>query len=135
MQNVSDAWKKQQKKTLVPESFLEISIKIGDPNAQSDVKPSDNGHKFFSNVEQTIEEVEKHPIKYATMEPWLWILDGTYRILGAEDIMPEPPAPEYEDFIPYGETETMLANYERFVSLAYFGSDLDKQKQLKWEEE
>lgn len=127
MQNVSDAWKQQQKKTLVPESFLEISIKIGDPDAQADAQANDNGHEFYSNIEQVIEETEKNPIKYATMEPGLWVLDGTYRILGAEDIIPEPPTPEYEDFIPYGETETMLVDYERFVSLAYVGSGLNNK--------
>lgn len=119
MQNVSEAWKKQQKKTLVPESFVEISIKIGDPLAQADAQVSDNGHEFFSNIEQTITETEKEPIRYATMEPWLWVLDGTYRILGAEDIMPEPPTAEYEDFIPYGEKDSMLAAWEKFSVRTY----------------
>lgn len=119
MQNVSQKWKDVQRKTLVPESFVEILINVGDPDAQADASTSDNGHEFFSNVEQTIDELEKNPIKYATMEPWLWILDGTYRILGEEDIIPDPPPFEYLEFIPFGDKESMTVARNKFLVKSY----------------
>lgn len=78
MQSVSQAWKdEQQKKIITAESFVEISLNVGDPDAQADVTASDNGHTDFSNVVQITDETIKEPIKYATLERNIWELDGS----------------------------------------------------------
>lgn len=82
MQDVSELWKSTQRKTMVPLSFVEIDIGVGDPEAQLHAEVSDNGHEAFSDVQGVITETEKTPPKYATLEPNLWRLDGTFRILG-----------------------------------------------------
>lgn len=110
MQPVSDSWKKAQKQTLVPESYVEISLKIGDPKAQADAVPSDNGSVWFSHTELLTDELEKTPIKYASFEPGLWLLDGTHRILGMEDIIPPSSQVTYDGFVPAGEKDTMLTS-------------------------
>lgn len=91
MQEVSQAWKDAQRRTLVPPSFVEIDIGVGDPEAQSGAEVSDNGHEGFSDSQGVILETEKAPPKYATLEPNLWRLDGTFRILES-GIAPDPSA-------------------------------------------
>lgn len=81
MQQVSQAWKNAHRKTVVPEAFVEISIEVGDPNAQSGAVGTDNGHESFSRVEGVTDTAKKSVTKYATLEPMLWGLDGTYRLL------------------------------------------------------
>lgn len=108
MQYVSPDWKKSQKETLVPTSYVHIQLKVGDPNAQADAKPTDNGHEFYSHTELLTDELEKQPVKWATLENGLWLLDGTYRILGMDDTPPEPQETTYYGFIPAGEVDTML---------------------------
>ena len=81
MQEVSRAWKDAQRKTLAPPSFVEIDVGVGDPEAQSAAEVSDDGHAAFSVPQGVILETEKSPPKYATLEPNLWRLDGTFRIL------------------------------------------------------
>lgn len=116
MQNVSEAWKENQKQHLVSESFVEISLNVGDPDAQADAKASDNGHEFYSNIAGTTIDRQHELIKYATLEPGLWVLDGTCRILGAEDILPTPPVVFYDGFIPAGQTEGMItADWNAFL--------------------
>lgn len=82
MQTVSQAWKDEQDKTLVAaESFVELGLNVGDPDAQADATASDNGHLMISNVGQTVDEAEKAPVKYETLEDNLWILDGTLNVI------------------------------------------------------
>ena len=82
MQTVSQAWKdEQEKKIITSESLVEISLNVGDPEAQADASTSDNGHTNYSNVEQIADETVKEPIKYATLETNLWALDGSLKIL------------------------------------------------------
>lgn len=81
MQTVSDAWKSAQLQNLVPESFVEISYRITDPNAESDASGTDNGHVEFSDTSQIVDEVDNIYEKYATLEHNVWTLDGTFPIL------------------------------------------------------
>lgn len=81
MQTVSQAWKDAQKQTLVPESFVEVSLNVGDPEAQEDAVASDNGHEEYSNTAQVADETVKTAIRYATNEKDLWLLDGSFLIL------------------------------------------------------
>lgn len=80
MEEVSQAWKQNQNKHFVSESFVEINLNIGDPEAQADATTSDNGHVKFSNVGQIAQEVEKNPANYATLEPNIWKLNGKMKI-------------------------------------------------------
>lgn len=81
MQFVSQAWKDAQKQTLVPEGFLEVSLNVGDPEAQENATASDNGHVDFSNTPQLADETWKEAVRYATLETNLWMLDGTFKII------------------------------------------------------
>src|SRR5699024_6908274 len=81
MQQVSQAWKDAQEQTLVPESYVEIILNVGDPDAQADAAPSDNGHEDFSSTEHLIDETEKEQVLYATLEHNIWPLNGTARIV------------------------------------------------------
>lgn len=81
MQSVSTAWKTAQEQTLVPESFVEVTLQIGDPDAQADAVPSDNGHEGYSSTEHLADETEKDQIKLATLEHNIWVLDGSCEVL------------------------------------------------------
>ncbi len=90
MQTVSQAWKQEQRKTLVEaESFVDILLIVGDPAAKTDASASDNGHFTASNTAQTVESTERTPVKYATLERNLWVLGGGLKLL--------PNAPPYGD--------------------------------------
>lgn len=54
MQAVSQAWKNNQRKTLVSESFVEISFRIGNPEAQGDAEVTSNGSEFFSTPQEIV---------------------------------------------------------------------------------
>lgn len=86
MQNVSQAWKDAHEQLLVPESFVEVILTVSDPDAMADAKAASNGEEAFSDVTEIVEEIEKEPKKYATLEKNIWTLDGSLVLL--ED---EPP--------------------------------------------
>lgn len=77
MQTVSQAWKDEQKKTLVGESFVEVTLSVGDPESQADAQPSDNGSLYLSDTEKLTDGSDRAPGKYLTLETNLWALDGT----------------------------------------------------------
>lgn len=89
MQPVSQAWKTAHEQRLVPESYVEIVLNVGDPDAQADAKSASNGEEYFSDSSSLVEESEKNPIQYATLEKNIWVLDGT------SIVVPDHP--------PYGE--------------------------------
>ena len=81
MQSVSQVWKTAQEQTLVPESFVEVSLNIGDPESQADAQSESNGEMPFSDAATLVQEEEKDPVRYATLERNIWLLDGTFQIL------------------------------------------------------
>ena len=81
MQTVSQAWKDNQNELLVSESVVDISLRLTDPDAYEDASASDNGHVSISNTAQTVSEVEKDIVPYATLEGNLWVLDGNRKII------------------------------------------------------
>ena len=85
MQNVSQTWKENQTKTLVNESFVEISLDIADPDALADASSEDNGAIYISNTSQVVSEVDKSIIPYFTLEQNLWILDGKRKAIPLSD--------------------------------------------------
>ena len=89
MQQVSQSWKDAQEQTLVPESYVEVVLNVGDPDSQADASSTSNGEMDFSNVDTLVDELEKNPIRYATLERNIWLLDGSFLIL--------PDQPPYGD--------------------------------------
>lgn len=81
MQNVSQAWKDNQNRTLVNESFVEVSLDIADPDALADASSADNGAVYISNTPQIVSEVDKAIIPYFTLEQNLWVLDGSRKAI------------------------------------------------------
>ena len=81
MQTVSEKWKENHTKTLLPESFVEITFSLTDPDAYEDGSASDNGAVNFSNTAQIVSEVDKNIVSYGTLEQNLWLLDGSKKVL------------------------------------------------------
>ena len=76
MQTVSQAWIAAQQQTLVPESFVEVSLTVGDPDAQAEAAVTSNGELYFSDAAAVTGSAEQSPEKYATLEQNIWSLDG-----------------------------------------------------------
>lgn len=102
MQAVSQAWKDNQRQNLVSESFIEISMRVGDPLAQASAELADNGHESIANPLDIIADTAA-PVKYASLEPGLWILDGTFKLAG------DDTEETTEGFIPKEEEEPLVA--------------------------
>ena len=83
MQAVSEAWKRAQEKNFVPESFVEVAMTVGDPDAQADASPSDNGQMPFSDAAKLADGTDQTPKKYAMLERNVWLLDGASKVLPA----------------------------------------------------
>ena len=85
MQTVSQEWKDKHTQTLLPESFVEITLSLTDPDALADASAKDNGSVHFANTAQTVSEVDKTVSPYATFEQNLWVLDGSREVLPTSD--------------------------------------------------
>lgn len=81
MQTVSQEWKDTHESQLLPESFVEITFSLTDPDAYEDGSASDNGAVPFSKTSQIVNEVDKSIVPYATLEQNLWVLDGSKTVL------------------------------------------------------
>lgn len=77
MQEVSRAWKDAQKQNFVPESFVEITLNVGDPDSQADAIPSSTVEVPFSDSSRLTDGTDRTPFPYATLEPGIWKLDGS----------------------------------------------------------
>ena len=81
MQKVSQKWKDNHEQTLVGESFIDITMTLLDPDAYEDATATDNGAITISNTAQTVSEVEKNIVPYATLERNMWLLNGGRKIV------------------------------------------------------
>ncbi len=85
MQKVSQAWKDIQKKRIITEpSFIEVTLNVGDPDAQLDAAATDNGHENYSNTPKIADGTEVIPEGMRHWEDDIWVLDGTskfYRMI------------------------------------------------------
>ena len=77
MQTVSTAWKDNQRRTMVGESFIEVSFDITDPAALADATATDNGSAYISDTSGVTSEVDKNTSSYVTLEQNMWLLDGS----------------------------------------------------------
>lgn len=80
MQTVSENWKNAHKQTLLNESFVEISVDIGDPDAQVDVIPDDNGAVYLSHS-PVLTDRDKMVSPFCTLEQNIWVLDGKQKAI------------------------------------------------------
>lgn len=85
MQSVSQTWEDVQEQYLVPESYVEIAMNVGDPDAQASASSSDNGHVDYSDSSSLVEAEGNDPALYATLEHNIWVLNGTFEILPDEE--------------------------------------------------
>lgn len=85
MKNVSKAWKDNQSKTLVNESFVEVSLDITDPDIHGDATIKDNGSIYISNTTQVIDGLDKVFTPYTTLEQNLWLLDSNQKVIPSDN--------------------------------------------------
>lgn len=86
MQTVSQKWKDNQKELLVSESYVELSLKLTDPDAYEDASAEHNGSAYFSDeADYVVSEVDKNVDPHTTLERNLWVLDGSRQLLPASD--------------------------------------------------
>lgn len=85
MQIVSQKWKDEHNKLLVSEGYVEVTLTLADPDAVADASAEDNGSAYISDTAQTVSEVDKEIKSYATLEPNMWVLDGSREIIPTVD--------------------------------------------------
>lgn len=79
---VSNGWKEMHKKRLLPESFIEISVGVGDTGVHNLVTVDATNEAVFSNTQRVVRNVSSVvPANYATLETNLWSLDGSRNIM------------------------------------------------------
>lgn len=85
MQSVSDNWKDAHKRTILNETFVEVSLDIGDPDALAAATAEDNGAIYISDSSKLTSR-EDEPIKsYCTLEQNMWCLDGRMEAIPESD--------------------------------------------------
>ena len=85
MQTVSDKWKNAHKRTILSESYVEVSLGIADPDALAVATPQDNGAIYISDTSKLTNGVDKKPTPYCTLEQNLWVLDGERKAIGESE--------------------------------------------------
>lgn len=86
MHEISPEWKEQHNRTLLNESFVEVSLNMSDPEALEKANTTDNGSIYISNPSQITDGVDNTPTPYCTLEQNLWCLDGNRKAIGDGDI-------------------------------------------------
>ena len=74
-------WKDVHKKTILNESFVEVSLDITDPVAVADAEASDNGAIYISDSKSLTNGDENASVPYCTLEQNLWCLDGSRKAI------------------------------------------------------
>ena len=156
MQIVSENWKNAHRQTLLNESFVEVSLGIGDPDAIAAARSRDNGAIYISESPQLSTEEDKNIIPYCTLEQNLWVLDGSREAIPESnygdcgyigdaisddncvfsDVMPIITVDFKEVFIKLipGVTITWSTTFgefaDTFTVLAYKGDEVVSQKEV-----
>ena len=93
MQTVSESWKNEHTKSILNESFVEISLDIADPIAIADARATsadnddmDNGAIYISDSKSVTEGGEKSTVPYCTLEQNIWCLDGSRAVIPESNI-------------------------------------------------
>lgn len=85
---VSKGWVDAHKKTLLPESFVEITCTVTDPDLAEDAVASSETGAYFSDTSELADGTTKKSERYGSLEHGLWGLDGTYSYLTNDVVDP-----------------------------------------------
>ena len=82
---VSDAWKAMHQRFLLPETFVEISCAITEVGVQEEATANGEIQEIISDISGITGTSGEETVKrYATLEPNLWLLDGSRNVLPTE---------------------------------------------------
>lgn len=79
MIDVSANWKAAHERTLLPETFIEITYNVTEPGVQADAASAGTPEETFSSAENVVLETRDSETKYATLEHNQWVLDKTFK--------------------------------------------------------
>ena len=82
MESVSQAWKDAQRLDLLPDDFLKIIYRVTEPGLNDTYSTETNGEAVYSDISDLSNT--EGMIKYATLEPGIWMLDGSCYLLPDE---------------------------------------------------
>ena len=82
MEIVSQAWKEAHLLDLLPENFLKITYRVTEPGLNDTYSTATNGEAIYSDTSDLSNT--EGMIKYATLEPGIWMLDGSCYLLPDE---------------------------------------------------
>ncbi len=80
-QAVSAQWLNEFNNTILDKSYVKLSISVSNPEADADVTVADDGHEYYANTPQVVDEIEDVYEKFSTLEPNIWVLDGSSKHL------------------------------------------------------
>lgn len=83
MERVSDKWEQKFNETLVPETFVEITIDVTAPGANEKAKFVTSGMSDFADTSELSKLDSKSLVRYGTGEPNLCVLDGSCKVVPA----------------------------------------------------
>ncbi len=86
MQSVSSAWITNQEQTIVSESFVELTLTVSDPSAQTAASASDNGSLSYSDTAELVAPDLPTPQIVGTLEANMWPLDGETSVFPQADV-------------------------------------------------
>ena len=89
MEYVTQEWKYTQQLDLLPENYVKITYRVTEPGLNDTYTVTTNGEEFYSDASNLADA--DNMIKYASLEPGLWMLDGSCSLL--------------PDKAPYGENK------------------------------
>lgn len=96
MVNTSVAYKEQIRKSTRNPSLIKINFGIIDPDAVAGATISDNGKLYFAQ-EPDINDIYAVSQRYGTLEPGVWLLDGTVATLDESEL--------WQGFISYNPSD------------------------------
>lgn len=82
MENVSVEWKALHEQDLLPENFVKITYRVTEPGLNDTYSTATNGEAVYSDTSDLSNT--EGMIKYATLEPGIWMLDGSCYLLPDE---------------------------------------------------
>ena len=82
MEIVSQAWKDAQQLDLLPENFVKITYRVTEPGLNDTYSTETNGEAAYSDISD-LSNVDGM-YRYATLEPGIWMLDGSCYLLPDE---------------------------------------------------
>lgn len=82
MENVSVEWKALHEQDLLPENFVKITYRVTEPGLNDTYSTATNGEAIYSDISNLANADEM--VRYATLEPGIWMLDGSCYLLPDE---------------------------------------------------